>query len=120
MTSDSKSLQLAGPFEAAEKPTGNIDSDVLNLIRLQSFDGSFAPTPGLEQIVGLRALAHATICEVERTVWATVLAIAYLRKYLTAQPELLESLVEKALDFVAQAPDVKVQELLNAATVLLV
>lgn len=52
-------------------------------------------------------------------IWATVLAVAYLQKYLVGQPELLESLVEKAIDFVQQTPGVDVDMLLERAKVMI-
>lgn len=51
---------------------------------------------------------------VDKTVWATVLAIVYLQKYLTGEPELLEGLLEKAKGFLNQ-PGVDFEELLDAA-----
>ena len=37
------------------------------------------------------------------TVWATVLAVAYLQKHLADQPDLLDGLVEKAKEYVEDA-----------------
>lgn len=109
------------PASAADrKPSGSnadhggIDADVVRLVRLQSFDGSFAPTAELEGIVGPGTLAEAGKLGIDKTVWATVLAVAYLQKYLKGQPELLEGLLEKAMDFISQ-PGVDFQELLDAA-----
>ena len=56
---------------------------------------------------------------VSDTVWATVLAIAYLQKHLVGQPELLEGLVEKATGFVQQTPGVDLDALLQRASELI-
>ena len=45
----------------------------------------------------------------------TVLAIAYLQKHLVGQPELLEGLVDKAMEFVEQEYKGDVNELLEKA-----
>lgn len=92
----------------------DVDTTVFSLVRLQSFDGSFQPSPALENIVGRGALVEAQNHSVDETVWATVLAVTYLKKHLTGQPELLEGLVEKAMDFLSQY-GVNVQGLLDAA-----
>ena len=91
------------------------EDKVLQLVRLQSFDGSFPVSPQLVQILGRTALSRATEFHVIGTVWATVLAIAYLQKNLIGQPELLEGLVEKAMDFVSQIPGVDCDALLERA-----
>ncbi|GJE91690.1 hypothetical protein PsYK624_078400 [Phanerochaete sordida] len=75
------------------------------LIRLQSFDGSFAPTPEFLAIIGEELLAEAAGLQVDTKVWATVLAVAFLKKHLKDGPELLDDLVEKAMGFVDGTPD---------------
>ncbi|KAI0696543.1 hypothetical protein BC835DRAFT_1519541 [Cytidiella melzeri] len=117
---DSRGLSVpAFPSRSPADPSlSGIDDDTAALIRLQSFDGSFVPTPELEMILGRTALDEGRKFGTDPTVWATVLAIAYLRKHLGAQPELLEGLVEKATVFVDQTPGVDLEELLDVAKLL--
>lgn len=82
------------------------DSDkVLQLIRLQSFDGSF---PADNRLLALLDVSFSSFAEmhgddVPDMVWSTVLAVVWLRAHMIDEPELLESLVEKAMEFVSQA-----------------
>lgn len=85
------------------------------LVRLQSFDGSFPANRPFEDVVGVNLGSEATSLGVAEEVWATVLAIAYLKKHMRNQPELLEGLVEKATDFVLQTPDIDFGTLLDRA-----
>lgn len=100
------------------------EDKVLQLIRLQSFDGSFPPD---DRLLALLDASVSSFTEthgdgVPDTVWATVLAVVWLRTHLTDEPELLESLVEKAMEVVSQTapgvdPDVllaRAQEALSA------
>ena len=102
------------PRSAGVAPQSAEDK-ALALIRLQSFDGSFAPTSQLELIVGKDLLAEAKKLKVDQKVWATMLAVAFLKKYMKGQPELLDGLIEKAMEFVSQTSDVNLQALLARA-----
>ena len=53
---------------------------VLALVRLQAFDGSFPASEQLGTIVGKDALAEAQTLQVPDNVWATVLAVSFLKK----------------------------------------
>ncbi|KAI0685189.1 hypothetical protein BC835DRAFT_1421505 [Cytidiella melzeri] len=111
------------PFNIAQPPTTisslpGVSSVTANLMRLQAFDGSFVPSPELELILGKAALGEGHKLGTDPTVWATVLAIAYLQKHLAREPELLEGLVEKATEFVTQVPGVNLEELLDMAKLL--
>ena len=88
---------------------------VLQLVRLQSFDGSFSVSHALRSILGHTAIAQGASIGVDEVVWATVLAIAYLQKHLVGQPDLLEGLVEKAMEFVEQEYEGDVNALLERA-----
>jgi hypothetical protein len=77
------------------------EEKVIQLVRLQSFDGSFTPSAPLQLILGAYAMQEAKFMNVSNKVWATVLAIAFLKKYMKDQPELLDGLVEKAMDFLS-------------------
>lgn len=95
------------------------EDKVLQLIRLQSFDGSFPATSQLLNILGgANLLAEAKALGVSEKVWATALAIAYLRKNLNVL-ELLEGLVEKAMDFISQTPNANAGDLVDRAQAIL-
>lgn len=81
-----------------------------DLIRLQSFDGSFLATLDFKRIIGTPAYEEGHKREVDDTVWATVLAIAYFRKYLVDEPDLVEGLVEKASEYVLRSVEQEVFE----------
>ena len=93
----------------------NDEDKVMRLVRLQSFDGSFALSPQLVTIVGEAALSKAKDIKADGSIWATVVAVAWLQKYLTDQPDLLESLLEKARQYVEQSPTVDFDALLQSA-----
>ncbi len=80
-----------------------IDGQVVSLVRLQSFDGSFTVLPALEAILGKDILAEGSKNGVDPTIWAMVLAVVYMQKHLASQPDLLEGLVEKAKEFVTSS-----------------
>lgn len=101
--------------ETAPQSTLSTEDRVLALIRLQSFDGSFSIGSQLQGIIGNDLLSEARRSNVDQKVWATLLAIAFLRKYMQDQPELLDGLVEKALEFVSRRVGSDVQALLARA-----
>ncbi|KAK7680416.1 hypothetical protein QCA50_016657 [Cerrena zonata] len=76
-----------------------INENVFTLIRLQSFDGSFLPSDELSRIVGPTALSLPGGSQIDQKLWATAVAVAYFRKHLGNQQELLDGLVEKAVEF---------------------
>ena len=76
---------------------------ITELVRLQSFDGGFRVTKALIRILGETAVDEAQKIGIDQTVWATVLAVAYLQKHLVDQPDLLDGLVEKAKEYVEEA-----------------
>ncbi|KAG7450127.1 uncharacterized protein BT62DRAFT_839561, partial [Guyanagaster necrorhizus] len=73
-----------------------VSSDIIKLMRLQQFDGSFKLDDSLRRIVGERE-----VCEVpvDETTWATVLYVAFLTKHMNDQKELRDDLLMKALEF---------------------
>ena len=73
----------------------------------------------LVQILGRDALAQAQSRGVDEKTWATILALAYLRKHLRDQPELLEGLEEKATDYIQEAYGEDLSALLRAAEALM-
>ncbi|THG97065.1 hypothetical protein EW026_g4879 [Hermanssonia centrifuga] len=95
------------------------EDQIVQLIRLQSFDGSFPPNTMLAQIVSHKALEEGQQLDVDAVVWATVLAMAYLQRYMEKQPDLLEGLLEKANEFLNQQPGVNLTMLLAMAQSLI-
>ncbi|KAG2148792.1 hypothetical protein DEU56DRAFT_81180 [Suillus clintonianus] len=71
-----------------------------DIISLQSFDGSFTPSLRLGMLVGVEMLTNAASQQVDANIWATAVVVAYLKHHLAAQPDLLEALLNKALDYV--------------------
>lgn len=63
-------------------------------------DGSITVTPLLTRLVGDAVLSKADELRIDRQVWATVVAVAYIRGRLQGEPDLLELLSEKAKEFV--------------------
>lgn len=77
-----------------------VPKEAYTIISLQEFDGSFKPTPDLKAIVGINTLAKAAELQVDGNVWATAVVVAYLRHHLGAQPDLLDALMNKALEYI--------------------
>ena len=112
-------VETAGHYSDPASPRSTEDR-IVQLIRLQSFDGSFPPTTRLLSLLGGAALlGEARTLGVSEKIWATVLAIVYLKRHMKDQPELLEGLVEKATEFIAQTPGINTKALFSRAEVLL-
>ena len=73
-----------------------LEDSVMHLVRIQSFDGSFSPTPEFTTLIGDAALQSREGRDIERKLWATVLAVAYFQKHIVGQPELLNGLDRKS------------------------
>ncbi|KAI0322551.1 hypothetical protein OF83DRAFT_1092767, partial [Amylostereum chailletii] len=98
-----------------------VQEDVLDLVMLQSFDGSFIPDPRLGRILGEDMLALGGGFGVTDEVWATALAVAYLERRLDDQRELLEGLLDKVEEFVTRTVGKgKFEELVQRAKGILV
>jgi len=72
---------------------------VFDLIQLQAFDGSYPLNHSFGEIVGHDILGRAAEFQADEKAWATALAVAYLKKHLSNQPDLLECLLDKAMEF---------------------
>ncbi|THH32860.1 hypothetical protein EUX98_g1355 [Antrodiella citrinella] len=83
-----------------QSPPSEIPQAVYDLVKLSSFDGSFSLNSMLGLIVGQAALQPTSRpAQVDPPVWATVLAVAYYQKHLASHPELLDILLEKAMEY---------------------
>lgn len=89
----------APPHIAAPVP-----KEAYAIISLQNFDGSFTPSPRLGALVGIDTLAKATELQVDANIWATAVVVAYLRHYLGTQQDLLDALMNKALEYIDGRP----------------
>lgn len=104
------------PSEGARSGARPAEDVVTQLILLQSFDGSFPPDNKLLALLGgTISFADATPLGVSERIWATCLAVAYLKLHMKSQPELLDSLVEKAKIFISQTPGADIDKLFARA-----
>jgi len=78
---------------------GPVPPQIFDLVQLQSFDGSFPLNDSLGQIVGHDAIGRAAEFQVDQKKWATALAVAFFKKHLSKQPDLLQGLIDKAMEF---------------------
>ncbi|KAF5377154.1 hypothetical protein D9615_006359 [Tricholomella constricta] len=93
---------------------------VVDLMRLQSFDGSFQLDDSLRGIVGSSAVDEVNNLNVKAKVWATALSVAFMQKQMGHQKELLKDLLVKALEYLAKTAEVDVEELIRQARQMLV
>ncbi|KAG2353810.1 hypothetical protein BDR07DRAFT_1495616 [Suillus spraguei] len=77
-----------------------VPKEVYALILLQGSNGSFTPSPQLEALVGMEIPEKAADLQVDETIWATAVVVAYLRRHLGARPDLLHVLLSKPLEYV--------------------
>ncbi|KAG8219006.1 hypothetical protein J3R82DRAFT_4762 [Butyriboletus roseoflavus] len=84
-------------------------------------DGSFTASLLLTRLVGDAALGKADELGIDKKVWATVVAVAYMKKHLQGEPDLLELVSEKAKEFLKAygEPGRDFDEMVREATALL-
>ncbi|KAH8102055.1 hypothetical protein BXZ70DRAFT_49953 [Cristinia sonorae] len=101
-----------------------ITNAVYALTNLQAFDGSFSLDANLGRILGNTILDPSVRpAQVDAQVWATALAVAFYRKHLVGQQEILEALVEKAMEWVNEVhgqSGVDFEGLVESAKILIV
>ncbi|KAG0699969.1 vault protein inter-alpha-trypsin domain-containing protein [Suillus ampliporus] len=90
--------RLISPPVPASPP---VPKEAYALISLQNHDGSFTPSPQLGALVGVETLAKAAELQVDGNIWATAVAVAYLKHHLGSQ-DLLDALLNKALEYVEE------------------
>ncbi|KAF7367359.1 hypothetical protein MSAN_00798300 [Mycena sanguinolenta] len=110
-------LQSAAPEPRAPPPS--VDPEVVRLAALQLFDGSFDDS--IRDVVGDEVVSEADVLQVDRTVWATAVSIAFMSKHLAdpAQKELLDDLLQKAYDFLGGKHDARAKRLIQRAKELM-
>ncbi|KDQ53704.1 hypothetical protein JAAARDRAFT_698313 [Jaapia argillacea MUCL 33604] len=99
------SLPSGPPPERVPPQSQPLKTGVVDLVKLQSFDGSFQLDGPLRRIIGSCSYSQPPSELVgvginKEKIWATALAIAFLKKNLVDEPELLEGLMDKAMEFV--------------------
>ncbi|KAL1747314.1 hypothetical protein HDZ31DRAFT_80550 [Schizophyllum fasciatum] len=75
-----------------------VDHTVLQLVKQQAFDGSFTPDTVFCDTVGAAAVDAPEGVGLDRMVWATALAVAWLEKQMEDQGELREDLLDKPME----------------------
>ena len=78
------------------KPSGHV---ILELIRLQEYDGSFPVVHAIARIFGTNTLVNAAIAYDDQKIGVTGLVVAYLQEHLSDQ-NLLHALMDEARGFV--------------------
>ncbi|KAJ8520584.1 hypothetical protein ONZ45_g2604 [Pleurotus djamor] len=65
-----------------------LKNEVVNLVALQSYNGAFQIDPSFTSLLGTRAVNDARGQGLDRAVWATALAVAFMKRNATAHAEL--------------------------------
>ena len=102
------------PPPARAPPPSRPPTDVLNLFRLQTYNGSFPLNEDLTSIIGSDAVQQASNLQVVDTVWATALSVAFIKKHLANQTDLLYDLLVKADEYLRRS-GVDVEEIMIEA-----
>ncbi|EGN93488.1 hypothetical protein SERLA73DRAFT_156401 [Serpula lacrymans var. lacrymans S7.3] len=97
--SPSPAFDISGTVPLISTAPPPIPSTVYELFQLQNFDGSFTLSNNFATIVGHDAARKGAELNVEETLWATALAVAFLETQLGSEPDLLECLQSKAMDY---------------------
>lgn len=105
------------PLPMLPPPPPPMVPEVVNLIRLQAFDGSFS-LHELRNFVGSKAVDEANNLNVDNKVWATALSVAFIRKRMGGQKELLNDLIVKAMEFLG-GTNLNVEDIVRQAEVSL-
>jgi hypothetical protein len=99
----------------------SVPATVVDMVKLQQFDGSFSPMSldFIRPLVGNSIIDEAQrLTEVESDVWVTIVCVAYLRKQLEHNPELLDNLLVKTLEYLRGRGGVDIDALLERAAML--
>ncbi|KZV68183.1 hypothetical protein PENSPDRAFT_634703 [Peniophora sp. CONT] len=104
------------PERAVPPPRPQPHADDLSLLTMQAFDGSFAPSDELSRIIGRDTSVEAAALGVLPLVWATARVLAYLEEKLRDQPDLLDVVRDKVVEYGAKAVgEIEFQRLLAEA-----
>jgi hypothetical protein len=100
----------------------SLPREVIELVQLQNFDGSFSLSHALGEIVGESTLQMPANIQIEDTVWATAIAVAFLQKHLVhaGQSDVLYGILDKVWEFVEnKLSRVKFESLVELVTALM-
>lgn len=106
---DTEKVVEAQPEDYGDGPrtdgsAARMDSIAERLILMQAPDGSFPPTLRLAQMIGIPdCLEQARQAGVEESIWATALAVMFLRKCLRSHRALRRRIVGKATEFLERS-----------------
>jgi hypothetical protein len=115
--SPSQGKRSPTPDDRASPP---VPENIVKLVQFQHFDGSFSMNPDIESILGPSLIqARQGLTRDEQAVWTTVCCIAYLKTLLSDNPELLDNLLIKPMDFLQSKRNIEVDRLLAHALSLL-
>ncbi|KAF7306502.1 hypothetical protein MIND_00441500 [Mycena indigotica] len=94
-----RELEMIKPPPVILPPPPPIDPQIVQLVELQLFDGSFNET--IQTVLGEHVLKVAEGLNLDAKLWTTAVSIAFLGQRLAhpGHKELLEDLVEKAYSF---------------------
>ena len=103
-------------------PPVSVPVEVFSLVELQNFNGRFALDGRLGAVVGQSALSKPDDVQVDDTLWATALAVAYLRKHLAhaSQGDLLNGLLDKVMESIGETTRDMFESLVTRAVGLVV
>ncbi|EAU92984.1 von Willebrand domain-containing protein [Coprinopsis cinerea okayama7 len=106
--------------EHREEPPKPVPAPVFDLIKTRNVDGSFTMNRNLEGILGTVLVEGGKqLDRHERAVWTTICCVAYLKKQLYDNPEVLEGYLEKTMEFLRSKQNVDIDRLLEYAMSLL-
>ncbi|XP_072107018.1 von Willebrand factor A domain-containing protein 5A-like [Mobula birostris] len=103
-------------------PPAPEDSPVLKLIALQNADGSWAPDPSLESLLGLKpsqVRGGLPLKDMDLTLWTTILAVIWLNAFAADSKDEWDLLVKKALSWVKARAGADHVECVKAGNLLL-
>ncbi|XP_072884913.1 von Willebrand factor A domain-containing protein 5A-like [Hemitrygon akajei] len=98
------------------------ESPALKLIALQNADGSWAPDPSLESLLGLkpgRVRGGLPLKDMDLTLWTTILAVIWLNAFAADSKDEWDLLVKKALSWVRARAGADLVECVKAGNQLL-
>jgi hypothetical protein len=105
------------PRQRDSRSIEEVPPSVVELVKLQEFDGSFARGEPARRIVGEAAFSEwRKLSGQERDVWMTVCVVAYLKKHLDENPELLDNLLVKPLENLRNKAGIDINALLDRAS----
>ncbi|KAI6139808.1 hypothetical protein BKA82DRAFT_27054 [Pisolithus tinctorius] len=92
--------QASFSLDASSAGPPTVSAEAYQVSQLIDFDGWFSPSAELARIVGSEILQKGDELRVDGRLWATLVAVAYLKKHLEKEPYLLDTILEKTGDFV--------------------